>query len=310
MAMPVTLVAGASAVATIGLVATGPMIAAVLVAGVATAAFHPESARSVRSAAGARGSTGLGIYTLGGNLGTAIGPVVATALVSALGWFGPCLLVAPAAVMAWWVHGADRCKARVPRESAAPAGARGHLAAAQRSAFVRCVIILVLRAGLSTCVTAFAPLYLVRVRGWQPGRAGLMLTIALLAGVVAGVLAGPLADRVGRRRVLLATLAPLGPLLVGFTLLPDAAAIACLVLIGTCTMAPYVIVMATAQDYLPGREGLAAGVAMGLGTALGSLAVLVVGHLADAAGLATALVTAAVLPAIATVLAAVSRARR
>jgi MFS family permease len=174
------------------------------------------------------------------------------------------------------------------------------------SAFFRYVVILVLRAGFSTCITAFAPLYLVRMRGWQPGVAGLTLTIVLLVGVIAGVVAGPLADRIGVRRGLLAALVPLGPLLLGFTLLPTAAAIPCLLLVGAGTMAVYIIALGAAQDCLPGRTGLAAGVAMGTGTALGSVAVLVVGHIADAGSLTTALRAVAVLPVIAAFLAGAS----
>jgi MFS family permease len=430
--MPVVLVAGAIAVAAIGLVDSAAMTAAVLIAGVATAAFHPESTRLVRRAAGGRISTALGIYALGGNLGTAIGPVVATALVGALGWGGPCLLIGPAVIVAWLVRGRSsearggagtpfgppmggvatspvgsseaslgtgtppaalvgrvatspvgsseaslgmgtlfappmgrvatspvgstdaKCTAGTPpaalvgrvaspvRSSEASLGT-GRLpappmaqlatspvgptrAAASRltrpsdpftnqspaprwSAFFRCVVILILRAGFSTCITAFVPLYLVRVRGWQPGVAGLTLTIVLLVGVIAGVVAGPLADRIGVRRVLLAALVPLGPLFLGFTLLPAAAALPCLLLVGAGTMAVYVIALGAAQDCLPGRTGLAAGVAMGTGTALGSVAVLVVGHIADGAGLTTALRAVAVLPVIAALLAAKQRRR-
>ena len=264
----------------------------------ATAAFHPESTRALRAVAGASASTALGIYALGGNLGTAIGPLVAAALVGALGWAGPSLLVGLAALAAWLVLDASR----VAPTRAAPSF---RAAAPPRwSAFARLVAILSLRSGFSACVSTFAPLYLVRAGGLRPETAGLVLTTALVAGVAGAAVAGKLAERFGARAVLVLALAPLGPLLVAFTALHGAAAVACVLGIGAANMAPYAVAVVAAQECLPGREGLAAGIAMGVGSALGSVILPLVGVLADGEGLATALVVAAALPVVATVLAA------
>src|SRR5215470_2756130 len=294
LAIPLTLLAGAAAVAAVGFVAPA---AAVVAAGVATAAFHPESTRAVRGAAGGSASLALGIYSLGGNLGTALGPVLAATLVGALGWAGLSLFV-PLAVLAAWLAAA------APRAGGAPATPTVERRAPARwPALARLVALLALRSGFAAGTTAFAPLYLVRVDHRSPETAGLLLTLALLAGVTGALAAGRLADRRGSRAVLLATLAPLGPLLALFTAASGGAAAVCLVLIGAASLAPYSVAVAAAQDCLPGREGLAAGIAMGLGTALGSALLSLAGRLADATDLRTALLATAVLPVLAAALA-------
>ena len=299
LAMPLALVTGAVAVVSIGLVGTGPATAAVFIAGVATAAFHPESTRAVRGVGGGGASTALGIYALGGNLGTAVGPVVAAALVGTLGWGGPSVLIAVAALAAWLVVDSSR-----PGAAPAPAALGAAHEAPRWAAFASLVVVLALRAGFSACVTTFVPLYLVRMGGVAPATAGLVLTLTLLAGVAGALVAGRLADRFGARTVLIWVLAPLGPLLAAFTALHGAAAVACILCVGAGNIAPYAVAVVAAQDCLKGREGLAAGIAMGVGTALGSLMLPVVGYIAEGESLRTALLIAAALPVGAAVLAA------
>jgi FSR family fosmidomycin resistance protein-like MFS transporter len=252
----------------------------------------------VRSAGGGI-ATALALYALGGNLGTAIGPVLAAALVGLLGWRGLAIFVVPAILAARLVGGPPASAAHGPDHAARPGPAR-------RAAFARLAAVLALRSGFSATVATLVPIDLVRTGGLAPATAGLVLTLMLLAGVVAALVAARLADRLGPRATLVGALAPMGPLLVVYLVSTPAGpvAFACLLLVGAGNLAPYAVAVASAQACLPGREGLAAGVTMGAATALGSAALPLFGRLADTAGLHAALACAAALPLAAALLSA------
>ena len=122
-------------------------------------------------------------------------------------------------------------------------------------------------------LVSFVPLYLVKVRGVPKREAALAVTAMLLAGAVATLAGGRLADRFGRRAVLVGALLPLAPLLAFFLHAPGIAGLATLVLIGGCTVATYSVAVVMGQEYLPGREGIAGGVTMGLAIGVGGAGV-------------------------------------
>ena len=121
-------------------------------------------------------------------------------------------------------------------------------------------------------------------------------------GVVTTPFAGWLTGRVGARRVVTASLLPLGPLFLLFTLGGGGFAIVCLLGVGACHSMLTGVTVAAAQECLPGREGLAVGVAMGVG-ALGSLLLPLLGLAADGLGLIAALRLSATIPMLAALLA-------
>ena len=122
---------------------------------------------------------------------------------------------------------------------------------------------------MSFGLTAFVPLWLVSARGVPRARATLVLTVMLLAGAVATLVGGRLADRYGRRRVLVGSLLPLGPLILISLATPGTAVLLPLALTGAFSIASYSVAVVMGQEYLPGREGIAGGVTMGLAIGLG-----------------------------------------
>jgi FSR family fosmidomycin resistance protein-like MFS transporter len=289
--VPALLVIGAAGVAAVGTLASPPAIAlAVIAIGVATSAFHPEALRRVQAAGGPRRTTALAMFAVGGNLGTALGPVLAAALIGGLGLSGLAVIVAPSLLVAALVPGA--APPRQPRVIVAGPVRRG--------SFARLVGVLIVRAALSGYLTTFVPLYLVRA-GTSTARAGAIVTLLLLGGVIATPIAGRLADRFGARAVLLGALVPLGPLLGVFAVTGGALRIAAVVLVGGGTMATYSVAVDAAQRCAPGRDGLAGGIAMGLGS-LGAVMLVGFGALADRAGVAATLPVAAALPILAVLL--------
>jgi len=302
---PAALVLGATVLAVLGLARSPAEIAVlVLVLGAVTAGFHPEAMRALQAASGARGATAIAVFAVCGHVGTAIGPASGAALVAALGMPGLALVLGPSLVVA-------AVLVRLPARAARPARpqAEGFDQVARWPELARLVVVLLLRSALATYLTAFVPLYLVHHAGMGLAGAGTAATAMLLVGALAAPLAGMLADRVGERAVLIGLLAPVGPLVLGFVHLPGALGLACLMLAGAGVVAPYGVALGAALRCLPGREGLAAGIAMGVAS-LGSVALLGFGALADLAGLRATFHVAAALPAAALVLAGRSGARR
>jgi FSR family fosmidomycin resistance protein-like MFS transporter len=118
----------------------------------------------------------------------------------------------------------------------------------------------------------------------------------LVAGALGTLAGGRLVDRVGRRPVLLGSIALQLPLLVLFVLAGSAAAVALLALVGFVTIATFSVTVLMGQEYLPRRLGIASGVTLGLAIGLGGLAASALGVLADAAGLPAVMWTIAALP--------------
>ena len=275
--------------------------AAVLLSGVGVAAFHPEAARHANYAAGAKRATGMSVFSVGGNLGIAAGPAAVTLLASAGGVPG----------VAWMALPAGLAAALLARELPLLASFRPAAEAARAAspepprwgAFQTLSSIIVIRSMMSYGLAAFIPLWLVSARGVPRGRATLALTVMLLAGAVATLVGGRLADRFGRRRVLVGSLLPLAPLILLTLRTPGPAVLLPLAATGAFSIASYSVAVVMGQEYLPGREGIAGGVTMGLAIGLGGAGVPLLGLVADHWGVAAVFGPIAALPVVAAALA-------
>ena len=177
-------------------------------------------------------------------------------------------------------------------------------------AFARLSGVIVIRSLFAFGLVSFVPLYLVKVRGVPKEQAALAVTAMLLAGALATLAGGRLADRFGRRAVLVGFLLPLAPLLFIFLRVPGFAGLASLVLIGGGTVGTYSVAVVMGQEYLPGREGIAGGVTMGLAIGIGGIGVPLLGALADRQGVAAVFPVLAALPLLAAALSATLPAPR
>jgi FSR family fosmidomycin resistance protein-like MFS transporter len=275
--------------------------AAVLVSGAGVAVFHPEAARHANYASGEKRATGMSIFSVGGNLGIALGPAAVTILATAGGVRGVAWMAAPA------VLAAVLLARELPRLAAFRPAAEAVLAASPApprwGAFLSLSSIITMRSMMSFGLTAFIPLWLVSARGVPRSRATLALTVMLLAGAAATLAGGRLADRFGRRRVLVGSLLPLAPLIALTLATPGPAVLVPLALTGAFSIASYSVAVVMGQEYLPGREGIAGGVTMGLAIGLGGAGVPLLGLVADRWGVASVFGPIAVLPVIAAALA-------
>jgi FSR family fosmidomycin resistance protein-like MFS transporter len=290
-------VAGAG-VAAAGLAPTYPLaFLSVAVSGVGVAAFHPEAARQVYAASGAKRATAMSLFGVGGNAGFAIGPALATPLQIAFGLKGTVFLIIPVLVMAVVLLLGHSAAA-----GGRPAAARLHGAPEDSdrwAPFARLSGAVVCRAIVFYGLNTFIPLYWITRFARSKSEAAAALTVMLTTGVVGTLAGGWLADRFGRRVVISGSLTALFPLLVLLVAAQSAAAaLLLLVPIGLALFAPFSVMTVLGQEYLPGRVGTASGVTVGLAVSLGGLAAPILGRIADLHGVRAALAALVFVPLV------------
>jgi FSR family fosmidomycin resistance protein-like MFS transporter len=141
----------------------------------------------------------------------------------------------------------------------------------------------------------FVPLYEVSL-GHSTAHGNHLLSLMLLAGGLGTIAAGPLADRVGRRPVLVASLALAAPLTFVFITFGGALGAVALCGVGICVIGTFGVTMVMSQEYLPRHIGTASGLSIGLSIGLGGIAAVALGALADAVDLQAALYVCAAAP--------------
>jgi MFS transporter, FSR family, fosmidomycin resistance protein len=302
--MPLGVLLAGVGISFAGVASSYPLIVlSVVVSGIGVAAFHPEAARFANYVSGARRARGMSFFSVGGNAGFALGPVLATPLVLIFGLPGTLFLALPAAAMAAvLLHEIPRMLGFKPEE--AESGGREPVAAPEHwGPFARMVGIVVVRSFVYFGLVAFVASYYERVLETSPAFGNAALTVMLVGGAAGTLIMGPLADRFGRRTIVGASMLLLPLLIFCFTLSGPFPGMALLALVGAATVGTFGITVVMGQEYLPGRIGLAAGITMGLSIGLGGVGAPLLGYLADRAGLAVTMLVIAVLPVLGLLLA-------
>jgi FSR family fosmidomycin resistance protein-like MFS transporter len=158
----------------------------------------------------------------------------------------------------------------------------------------------------------FVPLWEVSL-GQSKAYGSHLLSLMLLTGGLGTLAAGPIADRLGRRPVLIASMAATGPLILVYVMVGGVLGAVALALVGVCVIGTFGVTMVMSQEYLPRRIGMASGLAIGLSIGLGGVAAVGLGAIADSVDLRSAMYAAAAAPLAGLVLAALlpsTRARR
>lgn len=266
----------------------------VAVSGIGVAAYHPESARVARLAS--RGShSAMGWFSLGGNIGFALAPIMVAAAIGhgSLRWTP--VLVLPALV------GAALC-VPVLRMLARPDADTSKASAPQDAddvaSFVKLSLAVVFRSVVFTGLSTFISLYAQQRMQGSTTAGTVALFLLFLGGAVGSVLGGSLANRYDRVRVsrwsyLLSIVA-----VAGVIYAPGPAMFLFVALTSAGLYVPFSLQVTLGQDYLPSRIGTASGVTLGLTVSIGGLISPLLGHLADSTSLRTALTPLIAMPAV------------
>lgn len=269
--------------------------------GVGSSVFHPESSRVARMASGGRHGFAQSLFQVGGNFGSAIGPLLAMLLVvpygqHAISYFGIFALAGMAILtrVGFWY--------REERRSAKGKAAVAHESPVSRSVLIRSIVIL--------CALIFSKfLYMASLSSYyifytmqtfkiSTSTAQLLLFVylgAVAAGTIAG---GPIGDRIGRRRVIWFSILGVLP----FTLLLPFANLTWTVIltipIGFILASAFPAIVVYAQELVPGKPGTIAGLFFGFAFGMGGIGAALLGVLADHTSIGFVYQVCSVLPAI------------
>lgn len=285
MGMVMTLI-GVALLATAG--SYNMLLVAAAVIGVGSAAFHPEASRIARLASGGRFGTAQSTFQVGGNSGSAIGPLLTAAIVipygqGAVAWF---IVVALAAIFVlyrltlWVTHnGSAKAKSLMT----------GHREGLDRAGVIRAVIVI--------CILMFAKfVYIASFTNYFTfylmERFGLgvqhsqMFLFMFLAAVAAGTFAGgPVGDRIGRKAVIWISFLGVAPfaLALPYANLWWTGVLA--IAIGLIMSSAFSALVVYAQEAVPGRVGMVSGLMFGLMFGIGGIGAACLGNLADTHGI-------------------------
>lgn len=280
------------------------LLAAAMI-GIGSAVFHPEASRVARSAAGGRYGFAQSVFQVGGNAGQAMGPLLAAFVVvprgqGSVAWFSAAALLAMTILARVGIWYARRLAAQ-----GTPRGGRTatqpFLPLGRRRTLVAVAVLVVLLFSKNFYMAAlgsFFTFYLIDQFGVSVQVAQLVL-FGHMAGIVCGVLAGgAIGDRIGRIPVIWFSILGAAPFAL---LLPHVGLVATAVLavlIGMVMASAFSAILVYAQDLMPGRVGLVAGLFFGFSFGLGALGAAVLGAIADLIGIARVYRIVAFLPLI------------
>jgi FSR family fosmidomycin resistance protein-like MFS transporter len=272
------------------------LLMAVAVLGLGVAAFHPDAVRYAGLVAGSRRTTGMSVFSVGGNAGFAAGPLVVVPLLAAYG--AQSIALAAAVILAFTVY------VFVARETYAH-HTRPDIAGVRRQllghddwpSFIRLAGAIVLRSTTFVGLTTFLPLYFVSHFNRSATEGASALSSLLVAGTVGTLVGGAMADRYGRRAVVRGAFLLLVPLLAAFVAARSPGlAFALIIPAGFVLFLPFSALVVMGQELLPNRTGTASGVTVGLAVTVGGVAAPLLGALADRVGLQATLWAVVALP--------------
>ena len=264
----------------------------VVVSGLGVAAFHPEGSKYAAYTSGEKRASGMSAFSIGGNIGFALGPIAATPLVITLGLGGGVLLAVPCLAIAGALLVLTPFLRTFEPERAARRQGEGE---DRRGALVLLLGVIAFRSLAWFGLITFVPLYEVSL-GHSTAHGNHLLSLMLLAGGIGTIAAGPLADRLGRRPVLIASLALAAPLTFVFVAVGGAPGAFALCGVGICIIGTFGVTMVMSQEYLPRHIGTASGLSIGLSIGLGGIAAVALGALADTVDLRASLYVCAAAP--------------
>ena len=279
----------------------GAVLVAAMVIGIGSSIFHPESSRVARMAAGSQPGLAQSVFQIGGNLGSAIGPLLAALIIVPNGqgsaaWFSLFALVGVVVlsiVGRWSSHHVANFKKRMKAHA-------GNGLTRRQIGWSLAILGLLMFSKFfyMTSLSSYYTFYLMDKFGLPIATAQLYL-FAFLFAVAAGTVAGgPIGDRVGRKRVIWVSILGVAP----FTLLLPHVRLFWTgvpsVVIGLILASAFSAILVYAQELVPGKVGAISGLFFGFAFGMGGIGAALLGQLADATSIETVYNVCAFLPLI------------
>src|SRR5271154_3570086 len=266
------------------------VLAAAALIGAGSSIFHPESSRIARLASGGRHGLAQAVFQVGGNAGSAMGPLLAAWIIiphgqTSLVWFTLAALLAIAVlarVGAWYKRQhLDRAGAARSRTVIA-----SHVPARRVAWSIGILVLLIFsKYFYIASISSFYSFYLIEKFHVSVQSAQLHLFVFLFAMALGTVIGGPMGDRIGRKRVIWVSILGVAPfsILLPFVDLQWTGILT--FVIGLILSSAFSAIVVFAQELMPGKVGAVSGLFFGLAFGIGGIGAAVLGGLADQHGI-------------------------
>jgi MFS transporter, FSR family, fosmidomycin resistance protein len=264
------------------------LLVAASIVGLGSAIFHPESSRIARAASGGRHGLAQSVFQVGGNAGSAVGPLLAAFIVlprgqGSVAWFSGAALVAMG--LLWWVG--DWASGRFARPSDTHAIAPP-ARLPRRKVILAIAVLAVLifsKYMYLASLTSFYTFYLID-RFAVPVRLAQVYLFVFLGAMAAGtIIGGPVGDRVGRKAVIWMSILGILPFTLALPYVGLFWTVVLTALIGVVLASAFPAIIVYAQELVPGRVGVISGLFFGFAFGMGGVAAAVLGVVADWKGI-------------------------
>lgn len=277
------------------------LLTLIVIGGLGVGAYHPEAARLANHFAGSRKASGVAWFTVGGNVGFAMGPLLVALLISRFDERTTLIVLVPGAVaLAVLLVNARRMHVPVTP-------AKQTLARSDVRGMAWLVTAVSLRTWAQFGLMAIVPLYLTAERGMSGRQQGLVIFAFVMTGAVGTMVGSPVADAIGGRPMLAGSMLLAAPATAGFILTTGAVSVVFLSIAGFMLMASFSATVVMGQRYMPHRLALAAAWVLGFG-AIGAATpwLPIIGWIADAHGREMALWILTGVPVVGAAIAALT----
>ncbi len=275
------------------------LLAGAALVGLGSAVFHPEASRVARLASGGRYGLAQSLFQVGGNFGQALGPLLAAFIVvprgqSSVAWFSLAALVGM--IVLWQVSTwySNHRKASAKRPSSAPG-----LRLPRRTVVVALIVLAILTFSKNVYMASIASYYTFYVieRFGVTVQMSQVLLFVFLGGAAAGtILGGPIGDRFGAKTVIWFSILGVLPFTLALPYADLTWTVIVSFVIGLVMASAFPAIVVFAQELVPGRVGMIAGIFFGLAFGMAGIAAAVLGVVADARGIEFVYVVCSFLP--------------
>jgi len=256
--------------------------------GIGSAIFHPESSRVARTASGGRYGMAQSFFQVGGNFGQAIGPLLAAFIIvprgqGSVAWFALAALVG--IVVLWRV---GRWYEQQRRAASARGAVSSTMPLSRRRTTAILIVLMMLTFSKNIYTAAFSSYYTfftIERFGLSLESAQIMLFLFLGAFALGTVLGGPIGDRIGNKAVIWFSILGALPFSLALPYVDLFWTGALSIVIGLIMASSFPAILVMAQELVPGRVGMVAGIFFGFAFGMGGIAAAVLGVIADARGI-------------------------
>lgn len=266
-------------------------------AGLGTAAFHPQASTMVNVLSGHRKAVLLSGFVAFGNFGYALGPLLLIPLFQTYGLHATLVTVVPGILVAllllFFAPRSDVLVGTAPELSEVMLSLKS-----SAKELIAIVGVIAIRSLAYTGMLTMLPLYF-KSQNLSNIAGSHLVSIMLAAGAIGGIIGGFISDTFGRKRLIVGSLVISTPLFFAFLNTQGTLSVVFLALAGATLLSSFSVTVIAAQEIIPNNKAMAAGLTMGFAGGIGGLAVILLGRIADLWGLQTAISVIFLLPLLA-----------